>query len=104
MKKAISPLSRHSRMLLAGIQAEFGLDPRLKHSGVTVLRLIFKGNAKNAKVFVRVRSAHRFKPDALQQIQVFEFVKATKIMNKISTGSMKARIISKPSYTSCPSW
>jgi len=23
-------------MLLAGIQAEFGLDPRLKHSGVTV--------------------------------------------------------------------
>jgi RNase adaptor protein for sRNA GlmZ degradation len=28
---------RHSRMLLAGIQAESGLDPRLKHSGVTVL-------------------------------------------------------------------
>jgi hypothetical protein len=28
---------RHSRMLLAGIQAKFGLDPRLKHSGVTVL-------------------------------------------------------------------
>jgi hypothetical protein len=28
---------RHSRMLLAGIQVEFGLDPRLKHSGVTVL-------------------------------------------------------------------
>jgi hypothetical protein len=28
---------RHSRMLLAGIQAEVGLDPRLKHSGVTVL-------------------------------------------------------------------
>jgi hypothetical protein len=28
---------RHSRMLLAGIQAEFGLDPRLKHSGVTPL-------------------------------------------------------------------
>jgi hypothetical protein len=24
-------------MLLAGIQAKFGLDPRLKHSGVTVL-------------------------------------------------------------------
>jgi hypothetical protein len=23
--------------LLAGIQAEFGLDPRLKHSGVTIL-------------------------------------------------------------------
>jgi hypothetical protein len=30
---------RHSRMLLAGIQAESGLDPRLKHSGVTVLRV-----------------------------------------------------------------
>jgi hypothetical protein len=28
---------RHSRILLAGIQAESGLDPRLKHSGVTVL-------------------------------------------------------------------
>ncbi len=28
---------RHSRMLLVGIQAEFGVDPRLKHSGVTVL-------------------------------------------------------------------
>ena len=26
---------RHSRMLLAGIQANFGLDPRLKRSGVT---------------------------------------------------------------------
>jgi hypothetical protein len=24
----------HCRMFLAGIQAEFGLDPRLKHSGV----------------------------------------------------------------------
>jgi hypothetical protein len=24
-------------MLLAGIQAESGLDPRLKHSGVTIL-------------------------------------------------------------------
>jgi uncharacterized membrane protein len=37
-------------MLLAGIQAEFGLDPRLKHSGVTVfgsrisyLAAIFEG-------------------------------------------------------------
>jgi hypothetical protein len=41
---------RHSRMLLAGIRAESGLDPRLKHSGVTVLEshlfapaAIFKG-------------------------------------------------------------
>jgi hypothetical protein len=31
---------RHSRMLLAGIQAEFGLDPRLKHSGVTLLGVV----------------------------------------------------------------
>src|SRR5207247_305110 len=28
-------------MLLAGIQAEFGLDPRLKHSRVTVLGVAF---------------------------------------------------------------
>jgi hypothetical protein len=32
------PEVRHSRMLLAGIQGGmFGLDPRLKHSGVTTL-------------------------------------------------------------------
>jgi hypothetical protein len=48
---------RHSRMFLAGIQAEFGLDPRLKHSGVTVLRVhlltpsrIFKGAYRARKV------------------------------------------------------
>jgi len=34
---------RHSRMLLAGIQANFGLDPRLKHSGVTTLGKIIRG-------------------------------------------------------------
>src|SRR5207302_10235787 len=28
---------RHSRMLVAGIQANSGLDPRYKHSGVTTL-------------------------------------------------------------------
>jgi hypothetical protein len=32
-----SPTIPSSRMLLAGIQAESGLDPRLKHSGVTIL-------------------------------------------------------------------
>jgi hypothetical protein len=37
LQLAILRRVRHSRMLLAGIQAEFGLDPRLKHSGVTVL-------------------------------------------------------------------
>jgi hypothetical protein len=45
MEYVIRPLTpnlrrvRHSRMFLAGIQAEFGLDPRLKHSGVTVLKV-----------------------------------------------------------------
>jgi hypothetical protein len=46
----ISEEVRHSRMLLAGIQVEFGLDPRLRRSGVTALRAaslhptpIFKG-------------------------------------------------------------
>jgi hypothetical protein len=36
---AVLPRVRHSRMFLAGIQAESGLDPRLKHSGVTCLRM-----------------------------------------------------------------
>ena len=34
-EKSEAPQFRHSRILLAGIQANFGLDPRLKHSGVT---------------------------------------------------------------------
>jgi hypothetical protein len=44
-------------MLLAGIQAESVLDPRLKHSGVTILEshffapaTIFKGGTKDTKV------------------------------------------------------
>ena len=51
---------RHSRMLLAGIQAEFGLDPRLKHSGVTVLGVasldpsqIFEGEHEAHEVYER---------------------------------------------------
>jgi len=32
-----SRTSCHSRMLVAGIQEEFGLDPRLKHSGLTIV-------------------------------------------------------------------
>ena len=51
---------RHSRMLLAGIQAESGLDPRLKHSGVTVLELhlfgpaaIFEGGHEVHEVYNR---------------------------------------------------
>ena len=40
---------RHSRMLLAAIQVESGLDPRLKHSGVTVLE------------------SHRFTPAAIYE-------------------------------------
>jgi hypothetical protein len=35
--RSFSDESVISRMLLAGIQAESGLDPRLKHSGVTIL-------------------------------------------------------------------
>jgi hypothetical protein len=34
---------RHSRMHLAGIQANFGLDPRLEHSGVTTWGKIIRG-------------------------------------------------------------
>src|SRR3990172_9951095 len=33
----------HSRMLLAGIQANLGLDPRLKHSGVTTWGKVIRG-------------------------------------------------------------
>jgi len=54
---------RHSRMFLAGIQADFGLDPRLKHSGATVLggasfdpSQIFEGAHESIR---RVRSVHR---------------------------------------------
>ena len=59
---------RHSRMLLAGIQAESGLDPRLKHSGVTVLgshlvapAVIFEGDR-----FPSVQAEHglHFSPGA----------------------------------------
>jgi hypothetical protein len=38
-----SAIVRHSRMLLAGIQANFGLDPRLKHSGVTIWGKVIQG-------------------------------------------------------------
>ena len=57
MKTKLALPFRHSRMLLAGIQAKSGLDPRLKHSGVTIWELaplsadlIFEGGAKDAKV------------------------------------------------------
>ena len=33
----------HSRMVLAGIQAKFGLAPRLKHSGVTTREKVIRG-------------------------------------------------------------
>jgi len=49
---------RHSRMFLAGIQAEFGLDPRLKHSGVTVLGVASLGPSRN---FRRRTEAHEVK-------------------------------------------
>ena len=47
---------RHSRTLLAGIQAKSGLDPRLKHSGVTIVGVAFpdpqfwKGDTKGHEV------------------------------------------------------
>ena len=51
---------RHSRMLLAGIQAESGLDPRLEHSGVTVLashlfapNQIFEGGREDHEVRIK---------------------------------------------------
>jgi hypothetical protein len=50
MKKAISLRSRHSRMLLAGIQAEFGWTP-MKAFGVTVLSLLSK-ETRRARSFV----------------------------------------------------
>ena len=34
------PEVRHSRMLFSGNPGMFGLDPRQKHSGVTILELI----------------------------------------------------------------
>jgi hypothetical protein len=48
---------RHSRMLLAGIQAESGLDPRLKHSGVTILESHLLAPATIFKGELRVNSA-----------------------------------------------
>jgi hypothetical protein len=64
---------RHSRMLLAGIQVEFGLDPRLKHSGVTVLEVashqIFEGAHEDHEVpsFVLLRVAGRKEMGVLQE-------------------------------------
>jgi hypothetical protein len=55
---------RHSRMLLAGIQAKFGLDPRLKHSGVTELGVaslhppaIFEGERTRTRSATNLASA-----------------------------------------------
>jgi hypothetical protein len=44
--------SRHSRVLLAGIQAEFGLDPRLRHSGVTFVGVAFPSIPREQNFFV----------------------------------------------------
>ena len=49
----------HSRMLLAGIQAEFGLDPRLKHSGVTILgSRISSPQPQFSKEFTRFKNSN----------------------------------------------
>src|SRR3990170_2907338 len=39
----VTLLVRHSRMLLAGIQANLGLNPRLKHSGATIWGKVIEG-------------------------------------------------------------
>ena len=44
---AISKEFRHSRMHLAGIHGNFGLDPRLKRSGVTCWELLFLDPSPN---------------------------------------------------------
>jgi hypothetical protein len=70
MEYVVQPLVlgrvRHSRMLLAGIQAEFGPDRRLKHSGVTVLGVAsldpsrnFRRRHEGHEGFRRVCFAHR---------------------------------------------
>jgi len=41
---------RHSRMLLAGIHASFGLDRRLKHSGVTTWGKVIRGPLDSAQL------------------------------------------------------
>jgi len=46
----------HSRMLVAGIQVEFGLDPRLKHSGVTILGS--RISSPQPQFFERAREVH----------------------------------------------
>jgi hypothetical protein len=43
---------RHSRMLLAGIQANSGLDPRLERSGVTSWGRAIEGHS-DTRSFVR---------------------------------------------------
>ena len=60
---------RHSRMLLAGIQAEFGLDPRLKHSGVTGLRVVSR---QRDGIFER--DTKSTKKDFLSNFVIFTFV------------------------------
>ena len=54
--KLIRTKVRHSRMLLAGIQARPGLDPRLKHSGVTPLGINSHGYVLIPRSFLWGRS------------------------------------------------
>ena len=53
-------------MLLAGIQARFGLDPRLKHSGVTVLEV---ASLHSAAIFKGAHEGHEGSEN-----DIFEFV------------------------------
>jgi hypothetical protein len=53
-------------MLLAGIQAEFGLDPRLKHSGVTIGESHF---VAPAAIYEGGHIDHKFKKIYLRRTQ-----------------------------------
>jgi hypothetical protein len=89
---------RHSRTLLAGIQAKSGLDPRLKHSGVTIVESHFptpqfwKGDTKGTKFDRALRAAfvarmqHERNPDFTSFVCVASFVVKT-ILSRHHRGS-----------------
>ncbi len=61
----------HSRILLAGIQPEFGLDPRLRHSGVTILgSRIFHLNRNFRRI--TTKDSDQFLPRGLVKFGVIE--------------------------------
>jgi hypothetical protein len=73
MKYVLQPRNlrrvRHSRMPLAGIQAEFGLDPRLKHSGVTAL---WNRISSPQPQFLKEQQVKRFRFARVQGPEIFD--------------------------------